>query len=97
MSEQPFETPPPAATPSRALEKVLRDSFRTRAAAVVLLVGTVGTPIAGAEGNAYVNVELEGVELRVPRLAGAVVPAAGAPAYVLASRSFMLYVGTVQT
>ena len=76
----------------------------TRSLAAVLrrqLSGTdtvrllVATGAAGAVGNAYVNVDIEGTVVKVPRLRQATAPAVGAPAYLLAGRDFLLYIGTV--
>ena len=54
---------------------------------------TAGT----ATERGYVNVVIDGVTVKVPRLAGATVAGPGKPAYVLASADFMLYLGTVLT
>ena len=51
---------------------------------------TAGAPIAPPAGNAYVNVTVGGVTVKVPRLSGAVA-AVGGPAYLLVTRNFMLY------
>ena len=92
MSGLGYETPQ-----TRALVTVLRESGRATAEAVSLLVCICGPAVPAGEANAYVNVEIQGVVVKVPRIAGAVVGAPGKPAYVLQTRSLMLYLGTVTT
>ena len=85
---------PPA---TRTLPVVLRDALRSDPAQARLLIATTGPAIApGATANAYVDVIVDGVTTRVPRLAGARV-VVGAPAYLLATGGFLLYLGTVTT
>jgi hypothetical protein len=82
---------------SRTLGPVLRDALKGSGDAVELVLGTGGSVLAAPEGNAYVNVVIGGQTVKVPRLSGAVVPEVGGPAYVLRTRNFILYLGTVKT
>lgn len=82
---------------SRTLENVLRDAFRPDGDTVTLILATGGTVIAAPEGNAYVNVVMNGQTVKVPKLRQATGPAVGGPAYLLATRNFILYIGTVTT
>ena len=82
---------------SRLLERVLRAELKPDPTRVTLLLATGGPPLGGADANAYANVIVEGEAVKAPRLAGSTVPAEGGPAYLLASRDFLLYLGTVQT
>lgn len=83
---------------SRSLEQVLRRALvRASGDEARLVLATGGTVLAAPEGNAYVNVVMSGQTVKVPRLSGAVVPAVGGPAYLLVTRNFILYLGTVKT
>ena len=84
----------PTHAQTRALAPVLRAALQTDPTQARLLIYTTGAEIAEPEGNAYVNVVIEGATTTIPKLAGAPAPA-GAPAYVLAIRDFLLYLGTV--
>jgi hypothetical protein len=76
---------------------VLRAALEGDPLSARLLIATTGAALpAGAQANAYVNIVIEGTTIKVPKLAGARVTV-GAPAYVLAIRDFMLYLGTVST
>ena len=83
---------------ARTLAHVLRTAL-TRGSELRLLRCT-GGPVyvqdVDADYYAYVRVVVEGVTLKVPRLAGSVPPAAGGPAYLLAAADFLLYIGTVK-
>jgi hypothetical protein len=76
---------------TRSLPVVLRAALAANAPALHLLVGTFG---AVDPSNAYANVVLGGVPVRVPLLRGAT-ETPGAPAYVLATDDFLLCLGTV--
>lgn len=56
---------------------------------LIVATGTAGTTAT------YASVVIQGVTVKVPRLAGSTAPAVGGPAYVLASGDFYLYLGTV--
>ena len=75
---------------TRSLTAVLRAALDT-APGVRLLVGSFG---AADPSNAYCNVLLRGQTLRVPMLAG-VVDTPGRPAYLLATKDFVLCIGSV--
>jgi hypothetical protein len=79
---------------TRYLATVLRREL-VAGEAVRLVVATVGSPVVAAELNGYVNVTIQGTTVKVPKLRHLATPAAGAPAYVLATGDFMLYIGTV--
>jgi hypothetical protein len=80
---------------TRSLPAVLRDALGEEPA-LHLLIGECGTAIAAPTGNAYVNVVINGVTVRVPRLSGSqFFP--GAPAYLLAVGDALLYLGPVST
>ena len=80
---------------TRTLPAVLRAALHSDPVQTRLLVGTTGPAITpGAIANAYVDVILAGTLTRIPRLSGARV-VVGAPAYVLATGDFLLYLGTV--
>jgi hypothetical protein len=81
---------------SRTLPAVLRQSLRS-GDAVELVLATGGAVLAPPEGNAYVNVVLGGQTIKVPKLWQATSPAVGGPAYLLVTRNFILYLGTVKT
>jgi len=74
---------------------VLRQSLAPTGDPVRLLIGTGAAPPAGATANAYANVVLQGQTVLMPKLRGSPQPAVGAPAYVLAGKDFLLYLGTV--
>jgi hypothetical protein len=76
---------------TRTLARVLRQQLRPQGDPVELLIG-IG---AGGGSNAYANVILGGQTLSIPKLADTRQPAAGGPAYVLASGDFLLCIGTV--
>jgi len=78
------------------LDSVLREALAAGDEARLIL-GTGGAAIPAPEGNAYVNVVLGGQTVKVPRLSGAVVASVGGPAYLLVTRNFILYLGTVKT
>jgi hypothetical protein len=80
---------------SRSLPNVLR-AMLDQPGGVELLVCEFGSPLSGSEALAYANVVIKGSELKVPKLNGAVA-ALGTPAYVLASRDFLLCLGAVST
>lgn len=82
---------------TRLLGNVLRQAVRTDTDKLQMIFASGGVPLAGAEALAYVNVVVEGQTVKVPRLSGSVVPTLGGPAYVLVTRNFMLYIGTVKT
>ena len=90
MSSVGLETPA-----SRTLAAVLRRVTRPERG-VELLLATGGAALPAGEQVIYVNVVLEGVTLKVPRLSGAALPDVGGPAYLLASPSFLVYLGTVK-
>jgi len=79
------------------LGSVLREALQPRGDRAELVLATGGAVLAEPEGNAYVNVVLNGQTVKVPRLSGAVVAAVGGPAYLLVTRNFILYLGTVKT
>ncbi len=85
--------PPPPAT--RTLSVVLRDAM-ARGEEVRLIVAK-GLADSGQNANAYLNVEIEGQTVTVPKLAGTELGGSGSgyPVYVLASQDFMLAVGKV--
>lgn len=98
MSEGPTElqpVPPPPST--RSLEVVLREALEA-GEEVRLLIGK-GLPDTGlANPAAYANVDLgDGTAVPVPKLAGAPIGGAGTnyPVYVLATKDFLLALGTV--
>jgi hypothetical protein len=78
---------------TRALADVLRDSLAPQGNPVTLVIGIGASPPPDA--NAYANVTVGGTTIKVPKLKGAAQPAVGAPAYLLASSDFLLYIGTV--
>jgi hypothetical protein len=86
-------TPPPE---SRTLVSAIQRATAKDGDAARLMIATTGAALAGAEALAYVNVVLNGVTTKIPKLSGAPV-VAGGPAYVLAIQGFMLYIGTVKT
>lgn len=78
---------------TRSLTAVLRDAL-DNAPAVRLLVGQfASTP---DPSNAYCSVVLQGTTLRLPILRGAI-ETPGAPAYLLATKDFILCIGGVTT
>ena len=79
---------------SRMLDSVLREALAEGDEARLVL-GTGGATIPPPEGYAYVNVVIGGQTVKLPRLSGVAAPTVGAVAYVLATRNFMLYLGTV--
>lgn len=80
-----------SATPaSRSLTAVLRGALETPDS-VRLLLGTFG---AADPSNSYCNVVLQGFPLRVPMLRG-VSHTPGAAAYLLATKDFVLCIGSV--
>lgn len=87
--------PPPPST--RSLSVVLRDAL-SKGDELRLLVAKALADTT-QDVDAYVNVEIEGVAMTVPKLAGAigaVSPSSqGVPVYVLASDDFLLAVGSV--
>lgn len=86
-----------AALPAtRQLVGVLRDQLATRGDPLQLLVGVGAEPPPDATtANAYANVTIGGRTIQIPKLKDAAQPAVGGPAYVLAGRDFLLYLGTV--
>lgn len=80
----------------RTLAGVLRVALRG-GDPVRLVRATGGVPLARTAPDyfSHVNVVVLGTPLKTPRVAGSVPPKAGGPAYLLATRDFMLYVGTV--
>lgn len=81
----------PATPASRSLTAVLRRALDDSGPAVELVVGTIG---AADPSNAYCNVVVNGVTLRVPMLHG-VTDTPGVAAYLLATKDFLLCIGTV--
>lgn len=81
---------------TRVLETVLRDQLNTEQP-LRLIVAKTGAALTGGEANAYVNVVIEGVTVKVPKLRQATVPSVGAVAYLLQSKDLLLYIGTVST
>jgi hypothetical protein len=75
---------------SRTLAAVLRSALDQQDS-VRLLLGTFGPADASA---AYCNVVLQGTPLRVPMLRG-VTDTQGAAAYLLATKDFILCIGSV--
>lgn len=82
---------------TRSLSAVLRKQLGGGGDGARLVLATGGGGLLVPEANAYVNVVIEGVEIKVPRLKGAPIPSPGAPAYLIGDRDFLLYVGTVST
>lgn len=80
---------------TRSLPAVLRDAL-AQGPGLRLVVGECAAPIAAPDGNAYANVIVNGVPVRVPRLRGSTV-LAGAPAYLLADGDRLLMLGVVTT
>jgi microcystin-dependent protein len=89
------QAPPPPPT-TRSLEIVLREALE-KGAEVRVVVGKGLADGALANPAAYANVEVEGVALPVPKLAGAQIggPSSGYPVYLLATKDFLLALGTV--
>ena len=79
---------------TRTLANVLRRQLAGEPG-LQLLLGTGANPPPGGTANGYVNVTINGQTLQVPRLKGAAPPPVGGPAYLLASKDFLLYLGTV--
>lgn len=75
---------------TRTLTAVLRAAIDTEPG-VRLLVAQFGS---ADPSNAYCNVVLRGQTLRVPMLHG-VIDTQGAPAYLLATKDFILCIGSV--
>lgn len=75
---------------TRSLTAVLRAAMDTEPG-VRLLVAQFG---AADPSRAYCNIILRGETLRVPRLLG-VTATPGAPAYLLATKDFILCIGSV--
>lgn len=75
---------------TRSLPAVLRRALAA-GPGLELVVGTFG---AADPSNAYCNVTLNGVTVRVPMLRG-VTDTPGAPAYLLATNDFLLCIGSV--
>jgi microcystin-dependent protein len=93
-TEQQVTTPPPPAT--RSLDVVLREALAS--GDEVRMLVAKGLPDGSlANPNAYMNVEIEGLQIAVPKVAGAGLggSATGYAVYVLATRDFLLAVGTV--
>lgn len=87
-------TPPPA---TRTLDVVLREALA--AGEELRLIVAKGLADDGSiNANAYMNVEIEGVPVAVPKLAGSGLggPASGYPVYLLAALDFLLALGTVK-
>lgn len=82
---------------TRSLQEVLRAGLADTGAPLELILATGGTALTGGEANAYVNVVIQGVTVKVPKLRQATAPAVGGPAYLLQSKDFLLYIGTVTT
>ena len=81
---------------SRELSNVLRRLTATDSAPLQLIVGTlVGVP-ANPTGLGYVDVDIEGETIRVPRIWRGDIGVVGGPAYMLASKDFILFLGTVR-
>lgn len=85
---------PPA---TRSLEVVLRDALA--AGDEVRLIVAKALADTGQNASGYINVEIEGVSLTIPKLQGAGLSglSVGAPVYVLAARDFLLAIGSVKT
>ncbi|HEY7037162.1 MAG TPA: hypothetical protein VH482_37925 [Thermomicrobiales bacterium] len=88
-SEAP--TPPP----TRSLANVLRAAFDK--GTPLRLIVAKALPDSGQNANAYLNVEIEGVALTVPKVANAGLGGAAGnyPVYVVVADDFVLAVGTV--
>jgi hypothetical protein len=91
-TEQQLQTPPP---PTRSLQLVLRDAL-SKGEELRLIVAK-GLPDTTQNPYAYMNVEIEGVPMTVPKLAASGLGGTGSgyAVYVLASEDFMLAVGSV--
>ena len=87
MSDVPF---------SRELASVLGKLTAPDTEPVRLIVGKTLTVPANPTGYAYVDVEIEGQTFRVPRLWRGDVGPSGSPAYLLATKDFILFLGTVR-
>ena len=93
MSSGPTLPPPPA---TRTLSVVLREALAA-SDDVQLIVGKALADGSLSNPNAYMNVEIGGIAVTVPKLAGAGLggSAVGYAVYLLATKDFMLAVGTV--
>jgi len=80
---------------TRTLARVLRQSLAPTDDPVRLLLGTGAAPPTGTAANAYANIVLQGQTVQMPKLRGVPQPAVGAPAYVLAGKDYLLYLGSV--
>ena len=88
--------PPPPAT--RTLSVVLRDALaKGEDVRLIVAKALADSVLALPNAAAYMNVELEGQSVTIPKLAGAALggTASGYAVYVLATKDFMLAVGTV--
>ena len=85
--------PPPPAT--RSLEIVLREAIAAGEQVRMIVAKALADDTQNA--NAYLNVEIEGTKVVVPKLAGAGLggPTSGYPVYLLAALDFLLALGTV--
>lgn len=92
MSTPP--APPPPAT--RTLSVVLREAL-VKGDEVRMIVAKALADGGGINSAAYLNVEIEGQTVVIPKVAGAGLGGAsgGYPVYVLITKDFMLAVGTV--
>ena len=87
--------PPPA---TRTLAVVLREALaKGEEVRMIVAKGLADTALALPNAAAYMNVELEGQSVTIPKLAGAALggTSTGYAVYVLATKDFMLAVGTV--
>lgn len=76
---------------TRTLEHVLAEAL-SQPGGLRLVVGTFGAASADAR---YANVVVGGATLKVPRLKGGTIGAAGTVAYLLADQTRLLVLGTV--
>jgi hypothetical protein len=92
----PTAPPPPPAT--RTLEVVLREALDQGEFVKLIVAKALADGGSGFNANAYLNVEIQGLQVTVPKLAGAGLGGSGSgyPVYVLITKDFMLAVGTVQ-
>lgn len=95
MSIGPTAPPPPV---TRSLEVVLRTALAQGDELRLIVAKALADGGAGFNANAYLNVEIEGLQITVPKVAGAGLggPTAGYPVYLLITKDFILAVGSVR-